>query len=174
MEWKDIQEYEGFYQVNWYGLIKSVERTVVRKDGKIKTYKEKILRQHEHYKNGYLSVMLSKVGIQKRFMVHRLVAEAFIPNPDNFPEINHINGKKSNCWVENLEWVSHKQNSQHAAKIGLLKKRPVVAILPDGSREYEFDSTKEAERQTGVNITSISLCCNGKRKTAGGLIWKYA
>ena len=115
--WKDIEGYEGLYQVSNFGNIKSLPR--IRHNGK-GTYiqKEKLLKQ-TFTSTGYKKVELCKDGKRKGFKVHRLVAIAFIPNPDNKPEVNHIDGNKINNNIDNLEWVTSSENTIHAYETGL-------------------------------------------------------
>lgn len=115
--WKDIEGYEGLYQVSTYGNIKSLPK--VRRNG-TGTYiqKEKLLKP-SNTSTGYKKVELCKDGKRKSFKVHRLVAIAFIPNPDNKPEVNHIDGNKINNNIDNLEWVTSSENSVHAYETGL-------------------------------------------------------
>lgn len=108
-EWKDIKGYEGYYQVSNLGRVKSLPRLLIYSDGQKHYYKEKILKPQKHYR-GYLLVVLCKCGVRCGDVVHRLVAEAFIPNPNNYNEINHIDEDKTNNRVDNLEWCTHIYN----------------------------------------------------------------
>ena len=164
--WKDIKGYEGLYQVSSLGNVKSFHRD-----------NEKLLSQRMQVK-GYLTVILRKNGEQKNKLVHRLVAEAFISNPLNKPQINHKDGNKKNNFVENLEWNTCAENIHHAMKMGLSKdrNRAVYQYSIDGNLINEYRSIKEAEIKTGVNHSHISKCCLFKKgyKTVGGFIWRYA
>lgn len=108
-EWRDIIGYEGLYQVSSYGNTRSLERLETTKDGRKRIRPAQTISQYLHYK-GYKRVTLCKDGIRKAYLVHRLVAEAFIPNPDNKPQINHIDEDKTNNAITNLEWVTNDEN----------------------------------------------------------------
>lgn len=115
--WKDIKGYEGLYQVSNLGRVKSLNHYA--SNGKVNIlYKGRILKQWFDGKKNYLQVQLSKDNKDKKFLVHRLVAEAFIPNRENKREVNHVNGIKTNNRVNNLEWVTSKENKEHAIKNG--------------------------------------------------------
>ncbi len=119
--WKDVAGYEGLYQVSNMGGVKRLSFITYNKYYKRETiHKENHLRPTPHYQNNYLSVMFSKNKKQKRIMVHRLVAIHFISNPNNYRTVNHKNGNKQQNCVSNLEWMSHKQNVNHAIEIGLM------------------------------------------------------
>lgn len=118
-EWKSIPGYEGLYEISSYGRVKSLDRYVKVKSKSYRLQKGKMLSPIKN-KYGYLQVFLCCNGKYKIISVHRLVAEAFIPNPDNLPIINHKDEDKSNNCVENLEWCSHRYNSNYN---GVLKKR---------------------------------------------------
>lgn len=178
--WKDIPGYEGLYQVSDLGRVRSLERWRYNpkcKDGK-QYVPEKILKAAE--RTGYLVVAINKNGKRKSYSVHRLVAQAFIPNPENKRTVNHKDGNKKNNRVSNLEWNTDSENVNHAIITGLLK----FENNRKGSKEVEqydknmnliatYPSMREAER-AGFKEPKICLCCNGKRKFHGGYIWKYA
>lgn len=181
--WKDISGFEGWYQVSNKGRFKSLERVVIMKtkNGKDKptTFKERILKIHEetrnksNIKNSYY-VAFSVNGKHYRKYIHRLVAEAFIENKDNLPEVNHKDGNRKNNSVENLEWVSKKENIQHAFKNKLIKTEKPVYQLDKDTLEVinEFKSESEACRHFGVTQGKIlrSIQRNG---TSCGYKWKY-
>lgn len=116
--WKDIEDYEGLYQISNLGRVKSLERKIKRRNDRIQTVKERILKLNLD-KEGYHTVKLHKEGKGKNFKVHRLVALAFISNPDNKLEVNHIDGIKTDNKVTNLEWNTRNENMQHAVDNGL-------------------------------------------------------
>lgn len=185
-EWRDVVGYEGLYMVSNTGRIKACEK--VDQLGHIR--KEKYLKPGKSGdKNSYqaLKVRLTKDGVGNFCMVHRLVAEAFIPNPDNLPEVNHKDENPFNNNVENLEWCTHAYNITYGtarARAGQknsvkLKNRPdqskwVIKLSLDNEILHFYPSTQEAARQTGLFRTAISACCRGKARTHGGFTWKFA
>ena len=125
--------------------------------------------------HGYLQVHLSKNKITKTFLVHRLVSEIFIPNPNNLTEINHIDEDKTNNRVDNLEWKSHKDNCNHGTRnkrMAKKKKKKVLQFTKYGEFIREWPSTMECERN-GFYNSHVSACCRGEQKTHKGYIWKY-
>jgi len=116
---KQIKNYEGLYEINYKGEVRSIDRTVLGTDGVIYPFKGKKLALTPHKDTGYLIVNLWKNNKGSGFYVHRLVAQAFIPNNENKPEVNHIDGNKRNNHISNLEWVTSKENTQHAINTGL-------------------------------------------------------
>lgn len=181
--WRSVVGYENLYEVSSNGDIRSLYR-----------YKKTL--KHSISKNGYHTVELFKDGKGKRLLVHRLVAEAFIPNLDMFPQVNHIDENKNNNSVSNLEWCTAKYNmnygngaklrhSKHdysnpayaqTARINGKKTcRAVSQFSKDGILIKTFESGKEAHRQTGINHAHILECCASKKyKTVGGFVWKHA
>lgn len=115
--WKDVAGYEGLYRISAVGRIKSLSRLILYRNGKKQISKERILKPQNRITNGlvYKKIDLSKGDTVKQLSIHRLVAIAFIPNPENKPCVNHINGDASDNRVENLEWCTHKENSVHWA-----------------------------------------------------------
>lgn len=174
--WKDIKGYEGMYQVSNLGRVKSLERYRKNNGGSETLMPEKILKQGK-LKRGYCRVELCKDAIRKPYLVHRLVAETFIDNPNNLPEINHKDECKENNIVDNLEWCDSKYNNNygtHNQKVSVAKGRKVKAYDFDGKLVMEFHSISEAHRQTGISQQCISFCIAGKYKHAGGYVWKDA
>lgn len=163
--WKDVAGYEGLYQVSNFGRVKSLNF-----DG---SGEERIMRPYNVH--GYLRVRIFKNCTKQSIGVHRLVALAFIPNPNNFAIVNHIDGNKLNNNAKNLEWCTNSMNLIHAYRVLGCKAsggrpRKKVRCLENGS---VYDSVKQASVLTGVNRTSIISCCNGRYSQAGGLHWEY-
>ena len=174
-EWRDVIGYEGLYQVSNLGNVKSLERTVWNGKG-YRVIKEGILKAGKNGR-GYLYVILFKGGKSKPCTVHRLVAEAFLENPENLPDVNHKDENKENNCVENLEWVSHEYNCNHGTRNRRIAEKlsiPIYGINKVSGLITEFKSTMEAERITGINHGNIVSCLKGRLKTAGNFYWIYA
>lgn len=162
--WKDVVGFEGLYQVSNLGNVRS-ERKVLKP----------LKRRH-----GYLSVFLyDRKGDYKQVSIHRLVAEAFIPNPNGYAEVNHKDECKTNNVATNLEWCTHKQNSSHGTRgerIGKANKngkrsKPVVAIDMFGNVAFEFPSIQEANRN---GFDASAVCISAKTGAARcGYLWRY-
>lgn len=162
------------------GIVENGDNYAVSNLGNVIHLEKFMLMKPRKDSHGYLQADLYKDGKCKQFRVHVLVAKAFIPNPENKPQVNHIDGNKTNNTVENLEWVTPSENMKHAFKTGLSKsnsiyQRKSVAMLDKFTGEIlrVFESSHEAERQNGINQGSISKACHGKLKTTGGYKWKY-
>lgn len=162
-EWKDIEGYEGLYQVSNLGRVK-------RSKGKYMK-SERILMLFINTP-GYLQVMLCKNNKCKKFTVHRLVANAFIPNPENKPQVNHIDEDKTNNKVSNLEWVTAKENVNHGTRNERSSKKIKAIDIANGEWN-DYKSISECARELGLHQSSISMCLKGKRKTSGGYTFKY-
>ena len=164
--WENVKDYEGLYQVSNLGNVKNIRTN-------------KILKQSPHHR-GHLRVGLSKNGKTKMYRVHRLVADAFIPNTNNYPVVNHINGNMKDNRVENLEWCTQKYNCLQASKTSSLKEQAVVGInKKDGTHIY-FQNIHLAEEYLKENGIEAKLprvpiidVCNERLKSAYGFYWIY-
>ena len=170
--WRDVVGYEGLYQVSNNGNVKSLSREVNNGNGTYFT-KERILKPMENHK-GYLGVELQ----DKWHFIHRIVATTFIENPENKPQVNHIDCDKKNNRVENLEWCTNSENQIHAYKNGLnvrseesgRPKQKIIQLDMNDNLIKIYESIADAEKETGIK--NISCVINGKRKKAGGFKWK--
>lgn len=189
--WKDIEGYEGLYQVSNMGRVRSIDRVIYQEHEGI-TYSRLMngrMLKYNNDKQGYLLVHLSKNGKRICKKVHRLVAEAFLENKDSKEYVNHIDGNKQNNVVYNLEWVTPSENNIHAYKTKL--STPNLNMLgrkgkdnPCIKKIYQINKNNhniiklyygscEAQRITGITASNIRACCKGRIKTAGGYIWRY-
>lgn len=184
--YKNIEGYEGLYQVSNLGNVKSLER-INKNNRKVK---EKILKPLK-LNTKYLSIVLCKNGKNNRFLVHRLVAQAFIPNPENKPCIDHINTDRTDNRVENLRWVTYKENSNnpitktkqkennHKPNLGKFGKehynsKPILQFTLNGEFVKRWDSAIEIKNELNFNNGYICSCCKGKGKSSNGYKWAYA
>ena len=164
--WKDIKDWEGLYKIS--------------NQGRIYGYKSKRFLKFS-YRQGYSMVKLQDTGRKKSIPVHRLVAINFIPNEENKPQVNHINGIKTDNRVENLEWCTSTENLRHAVKHGLIDiskmtdvtSKKVCQYSKNGELINTWNSLSEASRNQNVQIGNITKCCQGKIRTTGGYVWRY-
>lgn len=193
--WKDIEGYEGLYQVSNYGKVKSLARP--RRIGMIWCIKKEVLMQQRINPSGYKTVVLHKDGKKKTKLVHRLVAFAFIPNENFFPVINHKDEIKTNNYYKNLEWCTQSYNNMYGTKRektqktkrernsdfkALMKKnlnhsygaeKPILCLRLDGTFFKRFDSVSNAARFIGDCPSHICACCKGRRKSVRGYKFVY-
>ena len=164
--WKDIKGYEGRYQVSSKGKVKGL-----RINGKHCKRESEIVLKAFTCGSGYQEVILHLDGDRKPKLIHRLVAEAFIPNPHNKEEVNHKDGDKSNNNVDNLEWVTPNENHEHLRKVLMFQsfKRRIVCV----ETGEMFESIKSAADNYKLQSSLIWKCCNGRQRTTGGFHWEY-
>ena len=172
-EWRDIKDYEGLYKISNRGNI------ISNKGNQIKQLK------HSFNKFGYQITTLRKNNNPKVFYVHRLVAQAFIPNPDNKPCIDHINTDKTDNRVENLRWCTQKENCNNQTTIENYKNRiffqsekhpnskPILQFSKDGEFIRKWNCAADVEREMNIYATNITACCKEIQKTAYGYKWGY-
>lgn len=183
--WKPVVGYDGLYVVSSVGRVRSLERVIMKSNGCRMTVKTIILKPSSDH-HGYLFVYICGKDKPKRKYIHVLVAKAFIPNYDNKPCVDHINGDPRDNRVENLRWCTHKENCNfdlarkrksiaHTGKFGRDSSRykTVLQYKKDGTFIRSFCGAREAGRELHLNPSNISSVCRGDRMYAGGYIWKY-
>ena len=169
--WKSIKGYEGLYEINILGVVKSLKRNIIKKP---------LLDR------GYLKYYLYNGSKYRYEYAHRLIAIAFIPNPNDYPVINHKNGDRSDNRIDNIEWCTQSWNIEHGYKIlgrkcYLLGKKGIKSIFSVKVSQYSlngvylktWDCIADAERELNMPRGKIGMCCVGSRKTTGGFTWKY-
>lgn len=188
--WRDICGYEGMYMVSNLGRVKSIERMIPYKRGNSDSTR--------YIKEGVLSICVGKRGYcvvklgrkSPTMTIHRLVAQSFIPNPENKPCVNHIDGNKLNNNVDNIEWCTYRENNIHAINMGLLdpaywkgkfgkqnhRSKPVNQYSKNGEYIQTFESVSDAVKAMKLKSnSSIAMCANHRKHqlTAGGYKWEY-
>lgn len=162
--WTDIEGYENLYAIS--------------SKGRCWSYKTNKFLKEDINNDGYLRFSLFKDGKHKRYLAHRLVAKSFVDNPNQYPEINHINENVKDNYVENLEWCTHKQNVNYGSRnkkvsMALKNNQNSAKRVQNIDTLNVYDSLTKAEKETGIGLSQISLCCKNKAKTAGGYHWRY-
>ena len=158
--WKDVPGYDGIYQVSNLGNVRTV----------------KMMKPFKIW-NGYSVVSFYKDGKEKHQLIHRLVAQAFLENPNNLPQVNHKDENKENNVVDNLEWCTRSYNRHYGTSIQRMiknKSKKISQYSLDGKFIAEHQSAIEIERMYGYDHSTIAKCCNGKQTQAYGYMWKYA
>ena len=171
--WKDIQDYEGLYQVSNFGRIKSLSRKALRRYGTYRNVRERILKPQI---DTYLHVKLYKDGKGVSKPIHRMVAEAFLANPDKLPQINHKDENKHNNHLSNLEWCTAKYNGNYGTsskRIARKLKKRVTQYDLDNNFIVEYESLKQLKEVKGFDSGLISCVCRGIYKQAYGYKFKY-
>tara|TARA_B110000285_G_scaffold15074_1_gene14854 strand:- start:3642 stop:4706 length:1065 start_codon:yes stop_codon:yes gene_type:complete len=159
-EWKDIR----------CEIVNGIKGYKISNYGRVNNHKNRITEGSTHT-SGYLWVSIAP----KQYLLHRLVAKIFIPNPENKEQVNHIDGNKQNACVNNLEWCSNKENSQHAHDNGLHPHtKKIIQYDLNMNKINEFKSQTHASTEENVSYSGINKCCRNKQKTAGGFIFKFA
>lgn len=188
--WKDVPGYEGLYMASSLGKIKSLDRVIPSKCGSKMTRYGKILSPSLIKSSGYrFMTFVDAHANRKQMLIHRVVAQTFLPNPTNLPVVNHINGIKTDNRIENLEWVTVAENSKHAVKLGLnhipdntgrinnATSRRIRQYSLNGDFIREYPSISEACRVLGFKTTSSAVIVNvakGRQRTAINFIWRYS
>jgi hypothetical protein len=171
-KWKDIQGFEGYYLISSKGRVMSLDRAIKRPGPRGNTkVRSRILKNRDNGR-GYATVALHKNELRRYAKVHRLVAEAFVPNPDNCATVNHKDGNKANNCAENLEWCSFSDNTAHAIRTGIhnaAKERRAIVCIETGKT---YQSIRAAALDLNVLPGSISNVLNGKSKTAKNLTFE--
>lgn len=176
--WKEVKGWEGIYQVSNYGRVKSCFRYVKQSNGKIRHYKEKIMKTFLT-KTKYVRLSLEKDGIKRKYFVHQLVATAFIENPNNYKQINHKDENPINNTVCNLEWCDSKYNLNYGTRIERIKlktinnpknSKPILQYTFDGQFVKEYPSVMETRRLFGTHVNEV---CNHKCMSVYGYYWIF-
>lgn len=184
--WKDVVGYEGHYKVSSLGRVMSCDKVITRKDG-VTTKKNGVIKKPQITNKGYYKMFLYKNGNYEQLLVHRIVAEAFLENPNNYPCVNHKdeNPKNNSLKIDadgnvvysNLEWCTYKYNSNYGTSLSRIAEKisiPVDKLNLKGEYVCTYKSAKEASNNKPSLQVSITACCKGKIASAGGFKWRYA
>ena len=180
--WKPIKGYEGIYEVSSYGRVRSLERSISLRNQHgeyVRVEKGRIMAQ-KLQNTDRLQVSLRKVVngklTRKTFYVHRLVAQAFIPNPDGLETVNHKNEDHHDNRVENLEWMTREDNNKygtHCERCGKSQRMSVEMLTEDGEHVAYFESMSEAAEKSGCPLSSIHRCCYGRQESTNGYQFRF-
>ena len=177
--WRDVKGYDGKYQVSNLGNVRSVDRTFFNACGVMVTRRGTMLKPTQN-QGGYMKVTMHKEGVVNIVVIHRLVAEAFLQNPNNLPQVNHKDGNKRNNDASNLEWCTALHNMHHAKKHGLRNnalryaksmRKAVIATNIETGKETFYESVHEAEKVFGRHVTNV---LSGKRNKTKGHTFRFA
>lgn len=184
--WRPIKDYEGLYEVSNFGRVRSVDRIVLGSKGSLRHIKGKYITPHKN-NTGYYLCDLYKENRRKNVLLHKAVAEAFVPNVGNLPCVNHIDNNRGNCMSTNLEWCTQSYNVKYSYETTDRKSimnwksgkenrnsKPVLMYSKDKVFIKSFDCISDAERELGISNSGIVACLKKRNKTAGGYIWEYA
>ena len=163
--WHNVKGYEGLYLISTYGRILSAPRDGTKKEWHFLA---------PHYVRGYIQYELSKNNVTKAYKAHRLVAAAFLRNPYDKREINHIDGDKHNNRVDNLEWATSSENQKHASYVLGIRVKPVRQFTKDGKLVRVWNSIQEAGNALNICAANISRACANDKYSAGGYKWMKA
>ena len=180
--WKDIKGYEGYYQVSNYGRVKSLDRIISSSTSNTFYKKGQLIKLRN--KKGYYNVSLSKNNKSRHFIVNKLVATAFIDNPNNYNQTNHKDENPLNNYIENLEWCNSQYNNTYGTKLERVKKTMIARNLKMAQKVIlqfdlnenfirEWDSASQIHKAYGYNIGFIGRCCKIKNSTGYNYIWRY-
>ncbi len=172
--WKPIKDFENLYEVSNFGRVKSLNYR--------HTEKERILKPSKSNNDGYLQVCLTKDKKTYCKRIHRLVAEAFIPNPNNYREVNHKNENKTDNRIENIEWCDRTYNINYGDRNskminnrkGKTAPKEIIQYTKEGIIINKWNSISDINKQLGYSTGNISACCSGKRNTSYNCKWEYA
>lgn len=173
--WKPVKGLEGAYEVSNLGRVRSLDRVRRKSNGRNTFYKGRMIKITKNNTNDYLIARIQD-GRSSHSLVHRLVAEAFIPNPLNLPQVNHKDENKANNRADNLEWCTAYYNNHYGtARARITEKRSskVVQYTLDGTFVAKYPSAREAARLINKSQAAISRACLGIYKQAYGYLWKY-
>lgn len=164
--WKDIPNYEGLYQISNYGRVKTLNPRYNKVESNIKS----VRKCHD----GYYRLDLHKNGVKKTYYIHKLVALAFLPNPNNYTVVNHKDENKENNYVDNLEWCTIGYNNLYSVNSRKKSRRGIIQYDLFGNLIQKWQTISSASKTLNISRNSIFRCCNGTQNTAGNYIWKYA